>query len=229
MGLNIQIKDAVFTKSIGLLLPFSSNLVGYWTFNSTRDEAIKNNVTGVVGTLVGNPIVSDGKIATDRANGFITDIAISGEKTFITIAKTSSAAVLLSSTDYDRTGTPTSEGIAVFNSAPIVQLNGASNPKALGVVNLNTIHFIAGALGVSSNSLYVSSGGALQETVGSAHNGSLDDPNKLRIGGWGVVSTALVGSTETYAALVYNKKLSATEVQTVFDYLKREFGSVVID
>lgn len=227
MGLNIEIKNVTFTKKIGSLFPVAENLIGYWSFEGTLAESIKNKISGVSGTLVGAPTVSAGKINTDKANGFITDIAISGEKTFIAIAKTTAAAALISSINYD--GSPSgNEGIALFYGKPLIQLDGASKPLSANLPDLSKIHFIAGAIGSSSNSLFVSAGGSLVEET-ATHAGNLADVNPLRIGGWGVNSTSLVGSVEVYAALVYNKKLSTAEVQSVFNYFKTELSPVVID
>lgn len=227
MGLNIEIKNVTFTKKIGSLLPVAENLIGYWAFDETLAESIKNKISGVNGTLVGAPTVSAGKINTDKANGFITDITISGEKTFIAIAKTSAAAVMISSINYDG---PTSgnEGVAVFNSKALAQLNGAGSPTSANIIDLTKTHFFAAAFGASSNGLFVSAGGGLVEET-ATHAGNLADVNPLRIGGWGVTSTSLVGSAEVYAALAYNKKLSAAEVQSVFNYFKTKLSPVVID
>jgi len=229
MGLNIEIKNVTFTKKIASLMPVSENLIGYWAFDGTLAESIKNRISGISGTLVGAPTVSGGKINTDRANGFITDITISGEKTFITVAKTTTSALLVSSRNYDAdVTTTTSEGIAVFNSRPMIQLDGASKPQSANLMDLTKIHFIAGSLGSNSNSLFVSAGGVLVEEA-ATHTGNLTDTAPLRIGGWGVNSTALVGSAEVYAALVYNKKLSASEAQSVFNYFKTRLSPTVID
>lgn len=227
MGLNIEIKGVTFTKKIASLIPASENLIGYWAFDGTLTESIKNKISGVSGTLVGTPTVSGGKINVDKANGFITDVVISGEKTFITIAKTTASAILISSLNYDAS-TPTNEGIALFGGKPLVQLDGTSKPISANSPDLSKIHLIAGALGSGSNSLFVSAGGNLIEET-ATHTGNLTDTSPLRIGGWGVNSTALVGSAEVYAVLVYNKKLSTTEVQSVFNYFKTKLSPVVID
>lgn len=226
MGLNIEIKNVTFTKKIGSLIPVSENLIGYWVFDGTLAESIKNKISGVSGTLVGAPTVSAGKINADKANGFITDITISGEKTFITIAKTTAAAMLISSINYD--SLVPSDGISVFNGRPLVQLDSASKPLSANSPDLSKIHLIAGAFGASSNNLFVSSGGSLVEET-ATHAGNLADVNPLRIGGWGVNSTSLVGSAEVYATLAYNKKLSTAEVQAVFNYFKTKLSPVVID
>lgn len=227
MGFNIQIPDAIFDKNIGNIIPSGDNLVGYWLFSGTLQESIINRISGISGILVGAPAVSNGKIATDKTKGFITDVAISGEKTFIAIAKFTPASILLSSINYDALP-ETSDGIAVFDSKPMIQLNSASKPQSANKVNTSNIHFVAGTLGASSNSLYVSKNGLLTKEDAS-HTESLVDNMKLRIGGWGVNSTSLVGSTETYAAMVFNKKLSALEVQDVFYYLKKTLKDIVVD
>ena len=227
MGLNIEIKGVTFTKKIGLLLPVTDNLIGYWTFDSTLAESIKNKISGVSGTLVGAPTVSGGKINTDKANGFITDISISGEKTFIVVAKSTANAILLSGRNYDEAYMGM-EGLAMFTGKPMMLIDGVSRPQSANSPDLSKIHFIAGATGSASNSLYVSKDGVLSEET-ATHSGFLVDTSFLRIGGWGVNSTTLVGSTETYAALVYNKKLSTTEVQAVFNYFKTKLSPVVID
>lgn len=227
MGLNIEIKNVTFTKKIASLVPVSENLIGYWAFDGVLADGIKNKISGVSGTLVGAPTVSGGKINTDKANGFITDITISGEKTFIAIAKTTASAVLISSVNYD-VPTQTNEGISLYNGKPLVQLDSASKPISANSPDLSKIHLIAGALGSGSNNLFVSAGGNLIEET-ATHTGNLTDTSPLRIGGWGVNSTSLVGSAEVYAALVYNKKLSASEVQSVFNYFKTRLSPTVID
>lgn len=227
MGLNIEIKNVTFTKKIASLMPVSENLIGYWTFDSTLAESIKNKISGVSGTLVGAPTVSGGKINTDKANGFITDISISTEKTFIVVAKSTANAFLLSGRNYDEAYTAV-EGVAMFAGTPMMLVDGSSKPQSANFPDLSKIHFIAGATGLASNSLYVSKDGVLSEET-ATHSGSLVDTSFLRIGGWGVNNTTLVGSTETYAALVYNKKLSTAEVQAVFNYFKTKLSAVVID
>ncbi len=227
MGFNIVVPDATFTKNIGSLIPGGDNLIGYWLFGGTLQESIKNRITGVAGTLIGSPVVSNGKIATDKANGFITDISISGEKTFVVVSKYSSNAVLLGSVNYDA-ATATNEGIAVFGGKPLIQLDSASKPVSSKSPDLTKIHFVAGCLGSSSNSLYASTGGVATEEVAS-HTGNLNDTALLRIGGWGVTSTTLVGTAETYAAMVFNKKLSSTEVSDLLAYLKGIFPNITID
>ncbi len=217
MGLNIQLPDVVFTKHIGNLIPVGESLVGYWLFKGTLEESIVNRVTGKSGTVVGNPQVSNGKIATSKANGFITDVAISGEKTFIAVSKFTSAAILLGSINYDGSTTG-NEGIAVFGGKPLIQLDGSSKPQSANSPNLDQIHLVAGSIGSTSNSLFVSSNGNLTEETAS-HTGNLADTSFLRIGAWGVNSTALVGTTETYAALAFNKKLSNTEIIELYEYL----------
>lgn len=221
MGINIQVTDVTFTKKIGLLVPYSSNLVGCWRFNDTLNNSIKNLVTGVAGTLVGAPTILNNRLLADKANGFITDVSVSGEKTFISIAKSSASSILLGSINYDA-GVSGNDGIAYYTSKPMVQLDGASKPQSATVVDLNNVHFVAGALGASSNSLYVSKGGILTEGT-AMHTGNLSDINLLRIGGWGVNSTSLVGNTETCAALVYNRKLTSAEINEVFNYFKQIF------
>jgi hypothetical protein len=227
MGLNIEIKNVTFTKKIGSLIPVYENLIGYWSFDGTLTEGIKNKISGVSGTLVGAPTVSGGKINTDKANGFITDITISGEKTFIVVAKSTANAILLGGRNYDDSYIAV-EGVAMFAGKPMVLIDGSSKPQSANLPDLSKIHFIAGATGLTSNSLYVSKGGVLSEET-ATHSGSLVDTSFLRIGGWGVNSTILVGSTETYAALVYKKKLSTAEVQAVFNYFKTKLSHVVID
>lgn len=228
MGFNIQIPNTTFTKYIGSTVPSGENLIGYWLFDGTQADSIKNRVTGISGALIGNPTVSGDKINTDKANGFITDITISGEKTFIAVAKTTTAAILVSSTNYDAGATATSEGIAVFNSRPMIQLDGASKPQSANLMDLTKIHFIAGSVGSNSNNLFVSAGGALVEET-ATHTGNLTDSTPLRIGGWGVNSTSLVGSAEVYAVLVFDKKLSSAEVQAVFNFLKHQLKNINID
>ncbi|ADX03025.1 hypothetical protein [Acinetobacter baumannii] len=217
MGLNIQLPDVVFTKHIGNLIPSGENLEGYWLFNGTLEESIINRVTGVQGTVVGTPQVSNSKITTDKANGFITDIIISGEKTFVVVAKFTTQAILLSSINYDASSL-TNEGIAVYGGKPLVQLDSASRPSSAYLPDLTKVHFVSGSLGLASNSLFVSSDGVLTEEIAS-HTGSLNDSAALRIGAWGVNSTSIVGSTDTYAALIFNKKLSSTETQELYEYL----------
>lgn len=227
MGLKIEIKNVTFTKKIATLMPVTENLIGYWSFEGTITEGIKNKISGISGMLVGDPTVSGRKISTDKANGFITDITISGEKTFITIAKSTANAILLGGRNYDDSYMGV-EGIAMFAGKPMMLVDGASKPQSANSPDLSKIHFIAGATGSASNSLYVSKDGVLSEET-ATHSGSLVDTSFLRIGGWGVNSTTLVGSTETYAALVYNKKLSTAEVQAVFNYFKTKLSPVVID
>ncbi|HDJ7835209.1 TPA: hypothetical protein PRO12_003026 [Acinetobacter baumannii] len=227
MGLSIEIKNVTFTKKIRLLVPVSENLIGYWIFNDSLDDGIKNKVSGVSGTLVGAPTVSAGKINADKANGFITDITISGEKTFITIAKSSANAVLLGSTNYDNTSS-IYDGLMVYQQKATVQMDSNIRLQKPAVIDISKIHFMAASMGVSGVGLFVSNAvGGLEELTSPAWG--LTDNNPLRIGGWGVDSKTLVGSTEVYAALVYNKKLSTAEVQSVFDYFKAKLNFIAID
>lgn len=227
MGINIIIPDATFTKNIGSLIPGGDNLVGYWLFKGTLQESIINRISGVAGTLIGAPVVSNGKIATDKAKGFITDVSISGEKTFVVVSKYSANAMLLGSLNYDA-ATTTNDGIAVFGGHPLIQLDSASKPTSSKSPDLTKIHFVAGCLGANSNSLFASSGGQISEEAAS-HTGNLNDTAFLRIGGWGPNNTSLVGTADTYAAMAFNKKLSLTEVFNLLDYLKGALPSIAID
>lgn len=227
MGLNIEIKNVTFTKKIGSLIPVSENLIGYWSFDGTLTEGIKNKISGVSGTLVGAPTVSAGKINTDKANGFITDISISTEKTFVVVAKSTANASLLSSVNYDIPSTFT-DGLIMFGQKATVQMDGQIKLQKPDLIDINKIHFMAASMGVSGTGLFVSNAvGGLDELTTTA--GNLTDVNPLRIGGWGASSSSMIGSTETYAALVYNKKLNASEVQSVFNYFKTRLSPVVID
>lgn len=230
MGLNISIQGANFTHFISTLIPAGENLAGHWSFSKGLTEGIKNKVTGVSGTLIGAPTVANGKIIADKANGFITDVNLGSEKTFIVIVKSTGTSIPLGSIDYDTAaGFNPSDSLMVYNSRPVIHLNGNIDVQAANTINLNTVHFIAGTLATTGNTLYVSSNGVLSKKVGGAHTG-LSDPYNLRIGGWGVVSTTIVGTAEVYEALAFNKALSETEIQRVLDYFKNELaGTVIID
>ncbi|MCT9260442.1 hypothetical protein OHV63_08845 [Acinetobacter baumannii] len=227
MGFNIVVPGSIFTKNIGSLIPGGDSLVGYWTFDGTLQDSIVNRVTGVAGTIVGTPSVSDGRIVTNKANGFITDLSVSGEKTFVVISKYSANAMLLGSLNYDA-ATTTNEGIAVFGGHPLIQLDSASKPTSSKSPDLTKIHFVAGCFGAASNSLFASSGGVITEEVAS-HTGNLNDAAFLRVGAWGPNNTSLVGTTETYAAMVFDRKLSSNETTNLFIYLKSIFPNIVID
>lgn len=227
MGLNIKIKDAIFTKKIDFFVPASENLVGYWTFEGALADGIRNKVTGISGTIIGSPTVSDGKIITNNLNGFLTDISVPGEKTIISISKrdASLATQLIGTHNYASVKLPTTQ-LSFVRGYPYLQISAQNTVTGTSGSNASLNHFVAGAIGSTSNSLYLSKDGTLFETTAN-HSLNILDFGYFRIGGVG--GTYAPGTAETYAVLVYDKKLSTAEVQTVFDFLKDSLTGITIN
>ena len=229
MGLQINIESARFNKMIDSTIPAGKYLRGYWDFSSDDISlGATNKVTGVEGALVGNPTMSNGAINIDKANGLVTDLQMDGEKTFVTVARTSTRCVTLGSRNYDDADEPlNNEGIGVFDRQAFVQMDAGIVARGDIYTDLTQNHFVAGVIENGKATVYWSDVGSLQSNS-STTTKSTDDPNNLRIGGWGVESTALIGSGSVYTAMAFDKALNADEIQRLFSYLSSSM-SVIID
>lgn len=226
MGLNIQIQGVTFIKKIGSLMPSGDNLVGYWLFNNDLTTSKRNKITGVDATVVGTPTIVNGALLTDKTKGLITDVTQGGEKTFIVISKFSGSSQPIGSLDRDN-AKGGEDGIYTYNGALFSFIDGTARTKSTTSPTQTKVNFVASAFGDTETDLYLADGDGLIKTTGDTI-GSLTDQNPIRLGAWGATQTAVVGTSNLYAALVYNKKLSQVEIQEVYDDLKNKLNTIVI-
>lgn len=236
MGLNIQIKSATFTRYIGSTvvnpvdpvpvdptappIPFATNLKGYWKFDRAIASAVENQVTGVMGTLIGNPSTSGNKLLANNASGFNTNLSLTGQKTLIVISRplTPASAPLLATTDY-AVGATGSEGLFVISDYVFIRRNSA-NYSTAAKVSTTLPSFIAASMSSTQNIAVFKNGSVLKAFTSPATTG-LDDVGKFRIGGWDTANaTPTDRATETYLAMIYDRALTFAEIQSVYDYLK---------
>lgn len=221
MGMNIKIPDANFTKSLGVILPFNSNLVGYWNFSAGLTEGRKNQISGSTASLIGSPTVVDGALLIDRTKGLLTSLVVNSNKTFITVMRYTGSNILVGSIDYTEAGTSGQDGLFVNNNNIAVQENRGSG----AVISSSTPatpekpYIIAGTLDNVGSDVYVYDG-TNTVTATRASTDAQTDIYPLRIGGWAPSVETFTGNAKIYTTLVYNRKLSALEINTVFEYLK---------
>lgn len=221
MGMNIKIPDANFTKSLGAILPFNSNLVGYWHFSAGLTEGRKNQVTGLTASLIGSPTVVDGALMIDRTKGLLTSLVVNSNKTFITVMRYSGDNILAGSIDYTASGTSGQDGIFVNNNTIAVQENRGSGARtsSSNPFTPDKPYIVAGTLDNLGSDVYVYDG-KNTITATKASTDAQTDIYPLRIGGWATSVNTFEGNAKIYTTLVYNRKLSASELETVFAYLK---------
>lgn len=204
-------------------MPSGDNLVGYWLFNDDLTTSKRNKITGVDATIVGTPIVVDGVLLTDTTKGLITDVIQSGEKTFIVICKFNGNSQPIGSMDRLNPKNE-EEGLYFYAGSLYSFVDGNARTKSTTSPTSTKINFFASAFGTSETDLYLADGEGLIKTTG-ATIGSLVDQNPIRLGAWGYT---LAGTSNLYAALVYNKKLSQAEIQEVYDDLRNKLNTIVI-
>ncbi len=222
MGMNIKIPDANFTKSLGAILPFNSNLVGYWNFSAGLAEGRKNQVTGSTASLIGSPTVVDGALQIDRTKGVLTNLVVNTNKTFITLVRYTGDSIFIGSIDYSgETGVGGQDGMFIQANTPRVQVDRATGAgfSAVDAINPALPYIFAGTIDSAGSDIYAYDGTSTK-TVSKASTNSQTDVNPLRIGGWAVDVATFSGSAKIYTTLVYDRKLSASELETVFAYLK---------
>ncbi|MEG9303339.1 hypothetical protein [Psychrobacter celer] len=221
MGMNIKIPDANFTKSLGAILPFNSNLVGYWNFSAGLTEGRKNQVTGSVASLIGSPSVVDGALNIDRTKGLLTNLVVNSNKTFITVMRYDGSNILVGSIDYTVSGTSGQDGIFTDGNTAAVQVNRGSGARTTSAnyFTPDKPYIIAGTLDNVGSDVYVYDG-TNTVTATKASTDAQTDIYPLRIGGWATSVNTFEGNAKIYTTLVYNRKLSASEINTVFEYLK---------
>lgn len=207
-------------------MPSGENLVGYWLFDDDLSTSKRNKVTDVDATEIGTPTIASGALLTDKSNGLITDIRQSGEKTFIVVSKFSIASQPIGSVDRDNPKRE-EEGIFTFIGELYSLIDGVARTKSTTKPTLTKINFVASAFGTTETDLYLASDTGLIKSTDATY-GSLEDRNPIRLGAWGVTQTDLVGTSNLYAALVYNKKLSQVEIQEVYDYLINKLNTIAI-
>lgn len=225
MGMNIKIAGANFTKSLGAILPFNSNLVGYWNFSAGLTEGRKNQVTGSVASLIGSPTVSNGALQIDRTKGLLTDLVVNTNKTFITLVRYTGNSIFMGSMDYSSsTGVGGQDGLFIQVNTPRVQVDRSTGAgfTASQAINPALPYIIAGTIDNAGSDIYAHDGKSTV-TVTKASVDSQTDTNPLRIGGWAANVSTFEGNAKIYATLVYNRKLSAAELEIVFAYLKSKF------
>lgn len=221
MGMNIKIPDANFTKSLGAILPFNTSLVGYWNFSAGLTEGRKNQVTGSTASLIGSPTVVDGALQIDRTKGLLTSLVVNSNKTFITVMRYAGSNILVGSIDYTAAGTSGQDGLFVNNNNIAVQANRGSG----AVISSSTpatpekAYIVAGTLDSAGSDIYVHDG-TNTLTATKVESNAQTDIYPLRIGGWSTQAETFTGNAKIYTTLVYNRKLSASEINTVFEYLK---------
>lgn len=222
MGMNIKIPDANFTKSLGAILPFNTSLVGYWNFSAGLTEGRKNQVTGSVASLIGSPSVVDGALLIDRTKGLLTNLVVNTNKTFVTLVRYEGDTLFISSIDYSgETGVGGQDGMFIQANTPRVQVDRATGAgfSSVDAINPTLPYIIAGTIDNAGSNIYAYDGTSTK-TVSKASTNSQTDIYPLRIGGWAVDLDRFEGNAKIYTALVYNRKLSASELETVFAYLK---------
>lgn len=207
-------------------MPSGDNLVGFWLFNNDLTTSKRNIITGVDATVVGAPTIVDGALLTDKTKGLITDITQSGEKTFIVISEFSGGSQPIGSLDRDSVKNE-EEGIYTYVGRLYSFIDATARITSTTNPTLTKINFVASAFGASETDLYLADGDGLIKTTG-ATSGSLTDRNPIRLGAWGATQTAVIGTSDLYAALIYNKKLSQVEIQEVYDNLKNKLNTIVI-
>lgn len=221
MGMNIKIPDANFTKSLGAILPFNTSLVGYWNFSAGLTEGRKNQVTGSIASLIGSPTVVDGALQIDRTKGLLTSLVVNSNKTFITVMKYDGDNIFVGSLEYGATTSGGQDGLFIGGNTAAVQVDRGSGARftAADALTPNKAYMLAGSLDNSGSSIYASDG-SNTKTVSAVSTGAQTDVYPLRIGGWSPTANTLEGNAKIYTTLVYNRKLSALEINTVFEYLK---------
>ncbi len=230
MGVNIRANNAVFTKSLGLLLPFKNNLVGYWNFSKGLEEGRKNQVTGNKATLAGSPTVVDGSLRTDRSNGLLTDITLSGPKTYVAISASADASpngIIVGSMVYETTSSGSQDGLVFLSGTVLTQVDrgGTGARLMVGVVSPITPYLVAGTIGVGTSGAYLRNANTSQSAE-LAITGDPFDNKPVQIGGWSPSKATLDGSIKVYSVLLYNRVLSSAEIDELYQYLATQISEL---
>lgn len=224
MGISVVIKDADFTNPIGSIhLPNHEGLVGEWFFGGTESKSFKNRAGSTVAVKVGEPTVASNYLAVTGGTNYVelpiptldnskgvTIIAVSRGTTRNTLGHTGFYA-----------NPPGFLGFFHLSGYRVYGAGGSSENFA-AVLPANTVPndtwmVMAGVMGDRQKpSNYIWNNGVKTSAV------SVDAPT----GGWPAISKFFIGqqakgSDDWAYAAIFNRKLSAVELDAAYAGIKQ--------
>lgn len=229
MSISIQIKDALFSKTIAGLYPFYADLAAFFLFGGTLADSQLNRATGELATVIGEPTINAASAVTNAQNGFRTNLAVSGPVTYIAIATPVNSAVYCGNINYNAPrdageGGGAQDSIGMTGNQFFVQANakigsveGDAGVKFLPISAAGN-RFMAGTVSPEASTGYYYNNGVAQIVSGLGIALNSDNPF-FRIGGHSTVDNTFPADVTIAAVMYYGRVLSAEEIQSVHDYL----------
>lgn len=221
MGIALTLADASFDNFIDKAIPYWADVAGYWLLGGTSADSLLNLKTGVAGTEVGTPAYGVGYCSISKDNGIETDVVLDEDedKTLIIVATpavTGYCGTWHSSKTHALIQTPTTTLSAV--RADMVS-TGAVTATADG----GPYRFMAGTYDNTAGQqvAYGAAAGTMISASGARGPFSITATNAFRIGAQSVATT---GTSNAAAAMVFQRKLTGTEIGEVYAYLKFKLG-----